>query len=184
MRSYFRKQPRFVLARIVSSAPLLCGAAHAADPGTNPFVVTVYSNARGAEALLNGHYDAAISQIGTAGDLDEASPSADTTNLCVAQIMSGQFAIARATCDAAVKTARSASRASVTWGPDRSGASQDMAVAYANRAVLYWIGDEMERAAADLAAAQRLAPKADCVTLNLSALKSPHPIVAQIHGAP
>jgi hypothetical protein len=58
-----------------------------------------------------------------------------------------------------------------------------MAVAYANRAVLHWLTDDVQSAANDLAQAKRLSPKADFVTRNVTALQSPHSAIAQVQPA-
>jgi hypothetical protein len=158
--------------------------ANATEQGADQFMVEVYSNSRGSQELLSGHYDAALAQIETSHGLDEASRFEAATNLCVAQMMVGRFDSARTACDAAVKSARSAAITTPTWGPPAGGAHQeDVAVAYANRAVLHWLTDDAQSAANDLAQAKRLSPKADFVTRNVAALQSPHSGVAQVQPA-
>jgi hypothetical protein len=158
--------------------------ANATEQGTVQFIVGVYSNGRGSQELLSGRYDAARAQIETSRALDEASRFEAATNLCVAQMMAGRFDSARTACDAAVKSARSSAINAPTWGPPAGGAhQQDVALAYANRAVLHWLTDDAHSATNDLAQAKRLSPKADFVTRNVTALQSSHSAVAQVQPA-
>jgi hypothetical protein len=158
--------------------------ANATEQGTEQFMVKVYSNSRGSQELLSGHYDAALAQIETSQGLDEASRFEAATNLCVAQMMAGRFNSARTACDAAVKSARSSAITTPNWGPPAGGAHvEDVAVAYANRAVLHWLTDDVQSAANDLAQAKRLSPKADFVTRNVIALQASHSAIAQVQPA-
>jgi hypothetical protein len=158
--------------------------ANAAEQGTDQFIVRVYSNGRGSQELLNGHYDAALAQIETSRGLDEASRVEAATNLCVAQMMAGRFDSARTACDAAVKSARFFAITTTTWGPSASGARQeDVAVAYANRAVLHWFTDDAQSAANDLAQAKRLSPNAEFVTRNVIVLQSSRSAAGQVQPA-
>ena len=187
MLSCLRKIPRATLMGLLNST-LLCSAAaaNATEVGTNPFVVTVYSEGLGVEQLLTGHYEAALTQMGKPQGWDEGSPLEAATNLCVAQMMTGRFDVARATCDTAVKNARSAAVNASTWGPAAGAAhhGQDVAIAYANRAVLHWLTDDTRRAADDLAQAKRLAPQADFVARNLTALNAKDRTLAQLEPTP
>jgi hypothetical protein len=158
--------------------------ANATEQGTGQFMVSVYSNGRGSQELLSGHYDAALTRIETSRGLEEPSRFAVATNLCVAQMMAGRFDSARTACDAAVKSARYSAITTPTWGPPAGGAHQeDVALAYANRAVLHWLTDDAQSAANDLEQAKRLSPKADFVTRNVTALKSSHSELAQVQPA-
>jgi Flp pilus assembly protein TadD len=162
----------------------VAATANATEQGTDQFIVSVYSNGRGSQNLLSGHYDAALAQIETPQGLDEASRFEAATNLCVAHMMAGRFDYARTACDAAVKSARAAAMTTPNWGPPAGGAHQkDVAVAYANRAVLHWLTDDAQSAANDLAQAKRLSPKADFVTRNVTALQSSHSAIAQVQPA-
>jgi len=49
---------------------------------------------------------------------------------------------------------------------------------YSNRAVLRWLSGDMTAAEQDLAKAKRLAPKADFVARNLTALHEPATVTA------
>jgi tetratricopeptide (TPR) repeat protein len=145
--------------------------ANATEQGADQFIVRMYSNGRGSQELLSGHYDEALAKIEASQGLDEASRFVAATNLCVAQMMAGRFDSARTACDAALKRARSAAINAPNWWPPAGGAHQeDVAVAYANRAVLHWLTDDAQSAANDLAQAKRLSPKADFVARNVTAL--------------
>jgi hypothetical protein len=58
-----------------------------------------------------------------------------------------------------------------------------VALAYSNRAVLHWLANDQTSAEKDLAKAEALAPKADFVARNLSALHT-RATVAQVSVAP
>jgi hypothetical protein len=185
MSSYFRHIPRITPIGLLTSALVwIAATASAAQQGADRFMVTVYSNSRGSQELLIGHYDAARAQIETSRGLDEANRFKAATNLCVAQMMAGRFDSARTACDVAVKTARSAAIATPNWGPPAGGAYQaDVAIAYANRAVLHWLTDDTQSAASDLAQAKRFAPTADFVARNVTALNAKIDTVARIRTA-
>src|SRR5882724_5309061 len=66
MSSYFRHILRITPIGLLTSALVWIGAtatANAAQQGADHFMVTVYSNSRGSQELLIGHYDAALAQI-------------------------------------------------------------------------------------------------------------------------
>ena len=180
--SYLRQTSRIIPIGLLTSTLLWAGVtANATEPGADQFMVRVYSNSRGSQELLSGHYDAALARFQPSTGLDETSPFVAATNLCVAQMMAGRFDAARTACDAAVKSARSSAITTPTWGPPAGGAHQvDVALAYANRAVLNWLTDDVQSAADDLGRAKRLSPKADFVIRNITALQSSHSAVAQV----
>jgi tetratricopeptide (TPR) repeat protein len=185
MLSYFWNVPRIIPIGLLTSALVWSAAsANATQQGTDQFMVTVYSNSRGSQELLHGQYDAALAQIETSRGLDEANRFEAATNLCVAQMMAGRFDSARSACDVAVKIARSAAIATPNWGPTGGAHQGDVAVAYANRAVLRWLTDDTRSAASDLAQAKRFAPKADFVARNLTALNAKGRTVAQVQPTP
>jgi tetratricopeptide (TPR) repeat protein len=185
MSSHFGYVPRITPIGLLTCALLwIATTANAAQQGADQFMVTVYSDSRGSQELLSGHYDAALARIEASQGLDEANRFEAATNLCVAQMMAGRFGSARTACDAAVKTARSAAIATPTWGPPAGGAYQaDVAIAYSNRAVLHWLTDDTQSAASDLAQAKRFAPKADFVAHNLTALYAQGQTLAQLRPA-
>jgi hypothetical protein len=185
MPSCFRNVPRITPIGFITSALVwIATIANATAQDSEHFMVRIYSDSRGSQELLIGHYDAALAQIEASRGLDDAERVEAATNLCVAQMMAGRFDSARTACDLAVKTARSAAIATQTWGPPAGGARQsDVAIAYANRAVLHWLTDDTRSAASDLAQAKRLAPNADFVTNNLTALNVQEQAPAQFRLA-
>jgi Flp pilus assembly protein TadD len=185
MSPYFRHVQRITPIGLLTSALVwIAATANAAQQDTDHFVVTVYSDTRGSQELLIGHYDEALAQIETSRGLDEAPRLEAATSLCVARMMAGRFDSARTACDEAVRTARSEPSATRTWGPGAGGIYQrDVAIAYANRAVLHWLTDDTHSAASDLAQAKRFAPKADFVTRNLAALNTLDQTAAQFRLA-
>jgi len=186
MSSHFRYVPQIACIGLMAATLVLISTTANAttQQEADHFVVTVYSDSRGSQELLMGHYDAALAQIGTSHGLDEDNRFEAATNLCVAQMMAGRFDSARAACDVAVKTARSAAIATPTWGLRAGGAHpEDVAIAYANRAVLHWLTDDTDSAASDLAQAKRFAPRAQFVARNLTVLNMIDQPVAQLRIA-
>jgi hypothetical protein len=183
MSSHLRYVPRITLIGLLMAALVwICAPANATQQDADHFIVTVYGDSRGSQELLIGHYDAAVVQIETRGGVDEANRFEAATNLCVARMMAGRFDSARTACDVAVKSARSAI-AVPNWGPTGGARQTDVAIAYANRAVLHWLTDDTHSAASDLAQAKRLAPKADFVARNLTALNAKDQTLAQLRLA-
>lgn len=184
MLSYLRQVSPITISLLTSALMWVAPTVNATERGADQFMVRVYSNGLGSQEILRGRYEAALAQIETSRGVDEAMRFEAATNLCVAQMMAGRFESARTACDAAVKSARASAIATPTWGPPAGGAHQeDVAVAYANRAVLHWLTDDAQGAANDLAQAKRLSSKADFVTRNVTALLSSHSTVTQIQPA-
>jgi len=148
---------------------LLSGAALA---GAHQFVFTAYSDAAGGAEVMAGRYRAALEELQGQPTVMSLDPAAINSNRCVAYSMTLQWQPARAACDAAVRAAeaeRAAAPAWLSWAtpsPD-----EDLAVAYANRAVMFWLWRNQTAAQRDLAAAQKLSPHAEFVAKNLTALK-------------
>lgn len=169
MNSNSNRLVRIASAGAVVTA-LLVAQAQAAPPA-HPFAMTMYDNGVGAQSMIRGSYESAIATIRSAKS-DELPPLTASTNLCVSQVMAGKLGAARDTCDDAVRQALS-ERASARPWENRSGLARHyVAIAYANRAVLHWLGKDKPRAAADLASAKRLAPDASFVAKNLAALEA------------
>lgn len=165
------------------AAALITGAAQAAD-APRGFLMTVYSNSAGADSVMKGEYADAIEKIKLDRDLFGQAPSAVSTNLCVAQVMAKQIETARRTCDAAVKEARLEKASTPSWKNGGRKAQNDyIALAYANRAVMHWLAKDAEKAATDLATAERLAPKEDFVSKNLAAMRSSSSTLAAVSVA-
>jgi hypothetical protein len=195
------KELTMFLSLTIATLALLSAASEVrvTDPGTDSFVLTVDPKERGAEELLQGRYDSAISMLESPDAVPHGKHAVNTqrtagvkSNLCVAQIMAGQFASAEETCDAAVKAAHVVKNAPVTPAAPAigshsvAGAAQQaraLAIAYSNRAVLRWICQDLDVAATDLAEAKKLMPDSEIVALNIAVLHTPHPSVAQVQSA-
>jgi hypothetical protein len=154
----------------VLALTLVSGAAVAGEE--HRFVFTAYSDAAGGADVMAGHYRAALEQLASRPGTTEPNSSATNTNRCVAYSMTLQWHEARAACDAAVRAAREEQSISPAWwtlAPPRD--NDYLALAYANRAVMYWLSQDDAAAQKDLAHAQELSPRADFVARNVVALK-------------
>ncbi|MDB6088563.1 MAG: hypothetical protein JWN85_1347, partial [Gammaproteobacteria bacterium] len=80
MLSYLRQVPRITIGVLTSALMWVSATANATEQSTGQFMVSVYSNGRGSQELLSGHYDAALTQIETSRGLEEASRFAVATN--------------------------------------------------------------------------------------------------------
>ncbi|MHB8812177.1 MAG: hypothetical protein ACYDAE_02840 [Steroidobacteraceae bacterium] len=148
---------------------LMSGAALA--DGAHRFVFTVYSDGPGGADVIAGRYRAALERVKSRSGNAELNSSATDTNRCVAYSMTLQWQEARAACDAAVRTAREQRNTPPwSWAP-LSDDDDYLAVAYANRAVMYWLSHDDSAAQRDIAKAQALSPSADFVALNIVAFK-------------
>jgi hypothetical protein len=160
---------------------LLSGAALA--DGAHRFVFTAYSNAAGGRQVVAGHYRAALQVLRDSPDTAALDPAAEETNRCVAYSMTLRLREAQVACDAAVQAARKqrdAFPAWWTWIP--STYDDDVAIAYANRAVMHWMSNDAAAAHRDLAEARELSPRSGFVAQNLEALEM-HAALARA-GAP
>lgn len=152
-----------MLALSLASGTALAG-------GGGQFVFTAYVDAVGGGDILAGRYRIALAELKNRPDAVAANPSTANTNLCVAYSMTLQWQEARAECDAAVRAARRRQRMSAGWSWAHTSDDDYLAVAYANRAVLYWLSRDDAAAQKDLARAQELSPRADFVARNVVAL--------------
>ena len=151
--------------------------------GAHRFVFTVYGDAMGGTEVIAGRYQAALEELKRHPDSMDIDPAATSTNQCVAYSMTLQWQQARAACDAAVREAdaqRTAVPAWLSW--TLSSIDDRRALAYTNRAVMHWLSNDEAAAQKDLSRAEELAPLADFVAQNVTALKV-HAIVA-IAAAP
>jgi hypothetical protein len=171
------------LGLVAAVALLLGSVAHAADP-PHSFVVTVYSNAQGGNALLSGDYATASKQLRSTSLY--ALESADSNNRCVALMLTKQLDAARTACDAVVRSAESErSTLPSYYGYAAQGEHNDyVVIALSNRAVLHWLAADSEAAAEDLHKAERLSPNNPLIARNRAALEYSHTTVAQIALAP
>ena len=166
----------------VGLALMLASTGALAD-GAHRFVFTAYSDGTAGAEVVDGRYRTALEELMShPGDVD-LDPSATNTNRCVAYSMTLQWREAHAACDAAVRAAggdRQRSRPA-QWGWPAAANDERLALAYANRAVMYWLSGEAAAARQDLAKAQELSPQADFVASNLTALKM-HAEMAKARG--
>jgi hypothetical protein len=137
----------------------------------SPLYLTVFTDAPGGAVLLEGDYANAIGEIRKLNRVP-AVTSLHITNLCVAQIASREWADARNTCDAAIKAARLDKVRAPSWPSSARARYKDfVAVAYSNRAVLSLLSADMTAGEDDLLRAQKIAPRAQFVKLNLAATR-------------
>lgn len=160
---------RYPLALGAAVALALSSGAALAD-GAHQFVFTAYSDAAGGADVVAGRYQAALEELASHRDIMDLDPSAANTNRCVAYSMTLHWQEARAACDAAVHAAAEQRwSAQAPWLP--SSNAENLAVAYANRAVVNWLSHDETAAREDLAKAKQLSPRAAFVAQNLTALK-------------
>jgi len=183
MSSYSRNSRKPIQAlQLALAAALLAGsAAHAADePRT--FELTAFSNGKGGTALVSGDYNSAVRALSThVNGLDADSVN---TNRCVAYVVTRQIEAARIACNEAVRDAQQQiSSMPISMSFARSDYRDYLALAYSNRAVFNWMSNDTAAAQSDLKKAAAVAPKAEFVARNVTALQS-HSTVAQVSVAP
>jgi hypothetical protein len=169
VRIHYRKHSAFVSAALLGAVTTLGVAATAQAMEPAPFTFTAYSNGAGGGALASGEYDTAAKALTERIPYLTTERGALDTNRCVAYAMTRQFPAARAACDAAIKDARLERVTFSLFGTEK-GRRYDAASAYSNRAVLEWLLGDGAAAEQDLAEAERLAPEANFVVRNLTAL--------------
>lgn len=147
--------------------------------GAHQFVFTAYSDAAGGADVVAGSYRAALQKLKGGPEAMRLDSPAVDTNRCVAYSMTLQWREARMACDAAVHAASEHRNLPPAWWSSMPVSDEEsVAVAYANRAVMYWMLNDDAAARKDLAAAQELSPQSDFVARNLIALEA-HAEVAQ-----
>jgi hypothetical protein len=171
MRSSSRNsRDRHSVLGLAAAASLLLGSA--AQAGEHNFVLTAYTNGRGGEALISGDYAAAGKALSYKPTLSAFDTSTNSNNRCVSLTMAKKWDAARAACDKAVRDAerdKAATPSFEAWA--RNLESDYVAVALSNRAVMHWMTDESDAAAADLKRAEELSPKSAFIQRNKSALE-------------
>ena len=179
MRSFSRNSRETLsVLGLAAAASLLLGSA--AQAGEHNFVMAAYTDGRGGMALVSGDYAAAGKALGFKPTLSAFDSSTNSNNRCVSLTVTKQWDAARAACDKAVSDAereRTSLTAFEIWA--RPAENDYVAVALSNRAVLHWINEESEAAAADLARAEALSPKSGIVKHNKSALEFSHQQLAR-----
>lgn len=162
--------PRLRALGAMLALTLVSGAALA--DGAHRFVFTAYADAPGGGDVIAGRYQVALEELNSHSGNMDLDPSATNTNRCVAYSMTLQWQEARAACDAAVRAAKEQRIMPPSWWSWASTPDDDyLALAYANRAVLYWLSQDDAAAQKDLAKAKELSPQAAFVALNVVALK-------------
>jgi hypothetical protein len=161
---------------LVATTVLAATGAQATEAVHTPMVLTAYSNGAGGTSLLKGNYTEALGEIKRYKPNQMIAASAKATNLCVAYTATRQLPEAKAACDAALKQAKYDKLSSSRLSPGTLQENAYVAIAYANRSVVSMLSHDNAAAKMDLERAQSLAPNADFVARNLSA-------VARVSGA-
>lgn len=183
MRSYNRhtRSVAKVASLLVASSAFCVAGAQAAETARAPLVLTAYSNGAGGKSLLDKQYDTALTEIRRYKPQLSMMASAKANNLCVALAAKRQLPEAKVACSDALKAAKYEKLSSSRFTP--SNGLQDnsyVAIAYANRAVVYLMSQDVASAKADLERAHALAPKAAYVMQNLAAASAPRSTIAQL----
>jgi len=174
-----RKPAAAVRTAVVASLMFAAAGAHAEESRT--FVLTAYSNGAGGADVMAGQYTAAVEEISRGKRSQALYPTTSSTNLCVAHAANRKLDAAREACDAAITIAKMEKLQTPAWVPSaRRTQNSYIALAYSNRAVLYWLMDDEKNAALDMAKATQLAPKADFVARNTAAMRTPGAALAQV----
>jgi hypothetical protein len=165
---------------VASSAALHVASAKAAETTHTPLVLTAYSNGVGGKALIDKHYDEALTAIRAYKPQLSVMASAKANNLCVALTATRQLTEAKVACSNALKAAKYERLSSERFAAGVTEANSYIAIAYANRAVAYILSQEMASAKADLERAQGLAPGAEFVARNVAAVANSRSTIAQL----
>jgi hypothetical protein len=167
--------------KLAVAAALACAGVQAQAAETTRPVLTGYTDTVGSDALVAGRYDVMISEVARFKDTATASPTAYQTNLCVGYIATRQLDAAEKACTAAVRAAKRERTQMSNWMmSSRKAYNEQVAIAYANRAVLRMVKQDAASAAADLAKAEALSPSAAFVTRNVAALNVKNAIAQTI----
>ena len=170
------------IVRLAAAASVLLVAA--AQAGELDFVQTAYSIGRGGQALVTGDYAAAGKALSYKPTLSAFDTSTNSNNRCVSLTVTKQRDAAKAACDKAVQDAereKTMLPSFEAWA--QNAQDKDIAVALSNRAVMHWMLDDSEAAAADLERAEQLSPKSAFVQRNKSALEYSHRELARVDVA-
>lgn len=172
-------------ALLVAATALLATGAQATETAHTPLVLTAYSNGAAGKSLLAGDYAAALTELQHTKSYVTLAASAKATNLCVAYAATRQLPEAKAACDSALQQAKYDRLTASRLTPGMSHENAYVAIAYANRAVVSLLSKDEAGARADLERAQKLAPDADFVARNLTAMAAKsRNTIAQLEVAP
>jgi Flp pilus assembly protein TadD len=183
MSSYSRNSRKTTRAlQLAFATALLAGSTAFAADQSHSFELTAFSNTVAGTSLVRGDYETALAQL----QIDARTLARDSvsTNRCVAYTAMHELSAARQSCDEAIRDAQhqlTSLPMSEAWA--RSSYRDYLALAYSNRAVLNWLSNDAAAAQADLKKAAAVAPKAEFVARNLTALES-HNAVAQVKVVP
>jgi hypothetical protein len=165
---------------LVASSALCVASVQAAETAHTPYVLTAYSNGVAGPSLLDKHYEEALVEIRKYKPQLSVEATAKANNLCVALAATRQLADARVACSAALKAAKYDKMSATRFSAGSMQENAYVALAYANRAVVYMMSQDMVSAKADLERAQALAPNAQFVARNLAAAAVPRSSIAQL----
>lgn len=173
MSSQQNRDKSSIALRLATAAAFAFAAAAAqADSLARP-VLTGYSDTVQSDALQPGEYKSMVAEVERYKSAPTITPTAYATNECVTYIAARQMDAAQKACDAAVRNAKRERTQLSSWAVStRKAYNEQIAIAYANRAVMYYLSNDPEKAAQDLMKAEELAPSAEYVTRNLAALSA------------
>jgi hypothetical protein len=171
MSSQQNRDRSSIAVRLAVAASLMfAGAAAQADQVARP-LLTGYSDTVESDGLKPGEYKSMVAEVARYKDTPSVTPAAYATNECVTFIAARQMDAAKKACDAAVRNAKRERTQLSSWSvTSRKALNEQIAIAYANRAVMHYLADDPENAAQDLVRAENLSPSAGYVTQNLAAM--------------
>jgi hypothetical protein len=185
MNVFTQKRHTGKLATAIAAASILsAAAAHAADVTAPKLVLTAYVNGVGGEAVMDGKFDAALTEIKRNRSASSDEYTAKITNECVAYVATKQMSQAANSCEAALRSAKADRMGALRFSSGASIQNSYLAIAYANRAVVQMMTKNPEAAKSDMARAKSLAPDAEFVSRNLLAMESSSSKIAQVTAAP
>lgn len=158
----------FLLASPGAVAMPFAKAAIEIQGGSRPLVLTAYPTGPGGRHILARRYDIALSKLAVANP-----GSWSLTNLCVIHTASKEWVNARTACDGAVEAALRDRRLASYKSSSAERVRPDtyVAIAYANRAVMFLLSRDIAAARRDLLQARAIRPQASYVTGNLEAIR-------------
>jgi hypothetical protein len=179
------KQNRHTGKLAIAAASILsAAAAHAADVTAPKLVLTAYINGVGGEEVMDGKFDAALTEIKRNRAVSSDAYTAKITNQCVAYTATKQLPQAMSACDEALRAAKHDRLGALRFSSGSSIQNGYLAIAYANRAVVQMMSKNPEAAKSDMAHAKSLAPDAEFVSKNLLAMETSSSKIAQVNVAP
>lgn len=154
MWTFMRDLGPKALGGAVLGTMILSTAAHAEAP-PHQLVLSGYADGVQGENLMTRRYAVVIQQLAGHGAHFQDDEVSASTNLCVAYIMTRHLSEAQAACDEALRDAKLDLSGSTMFS--RMAHNEEVAIAYANRAVLRLVEGHEASAAEDIASARALA---------------------------